>query len=452
MTPVALAAAFLAAALQAGGAPAIRVGEDRAVAVAGPPAPAPLIEPHLSVHPSNPKHLLAGAIVALTKDHTTFDCAAFVSFDGGAAWQRRDLGLTDCADPWTAFLPDGTAILSVLGRDALLVYRSADGGRTWSEPVTLAGSHDHETLAVDASSGPRKGSLYVFSVDSTKEKASGQTRDAVFVARSDDGGRSFGEPTRVFPSSLSINTMTGVVLSDGTLAVSFADYGRASLAGRVWLDAPRAWIVTSPDGGKTFSAPIWMSQACGRSFPFLVADASSGPFRDRLYWTCNGRADGRTALPDYERVSLEYSPDRGERWAEPVRVNSGSGTRPYVRTPAIAVNRDGVVGISWYDGRNEKNRTKSVFQCLDMFFAASLDGGQTFLPEVRVSTQSSCADSPGNGDARYRWPAGGDYHGLVARPDGSFQLLWADSRDGTFKLRTAEVAVAGRVSAGTEKQ
>lgn len=442
----------MAAALQTAAPGPVRAGEDRAVVFPGTPPAAPLVEPHLSVHPTNPKHLLAGVIVVPKPDMTTTDCAFLVSFDGGAAWQRRDLGLTDCADPWTAFLPDGTAVISVLARDGILVYRSGDGGRTWGEPVYFAGSHDHETLAVDATSGPRAGSLYLLSVESTKEAASGQRRDAVFVARSDDGGRTFGEPARVIPSNLSFNTMTGVVLSDGTLVVSFADYGRGTLAGSVWLDAPRAWTVRSPDGGKTFSAPIWMSQACNRSFPTLTADASQGPFRDRLYWTCNGSSDGRTALPDFERISLEYSPDRGERWSEPLRVNSGSGLRPYVRTPAIAVNRDGVVGISWYDARNEKNRTKTIFQCLDVYFAASLDGGKSFLPEVRVSSQSGCANSPANGDARYRWPGGGDYHGLAARPDGAFQILWADSRDGIYALRTAEVAVSGNVSAGIERQ
>ena len=158
MTPGA-AAVFLAAALQTGGGPSIRVGEDRAVSFAGTVSPAPVVEAHLSVDPSDGKHLLAGVIVVSKPDMTAIDCAALVSFDGGAAWQRRDLGLTDCADPWTAFLPDGTAILAVLAREGALVYRSADGGRTWNESVHFAGSHDHETLAVDATSGPRRGSL-----------------------------------------------------------------------------------------------------------------------------------------------------------------------------------------------------------------------------------------------------------------------------------------------------
>ena len=151
-------------------------------------------------------------------------------------------------------------------------------------------------------------------------------------------------------------------------------------------------------------------------------------------------------MPDYERVMLWSSADRGETWSEAVTV-TGGGARFSVRNAMVAVNKDGVVGVSWYDGRNERNRTKQMFQCLDLYFAASFDGGRTFAPETRVSTESSCGDSPDNGGAKYRWPAGGDYHGLVARSDGAFQILWADSRSGRYRLRTATVSPSGAVDA-----
>ncbi|MGH9367834.1 MAG: sialidase family protein [Thermoanaerobaculia bacterium] len=420
----------------------LEVAEDRVVSTGGPDAP--LVEPHLSIDPRNADHWLAGAIVISKPDLSAMDCAALATFDGGKTWRRRDLGWSDCADPWTAVLADGTGVLAVLADDKLLVYRSPDGGRTWPfPPVSLGGGHDHETLVLDRTDGEPAGSLYVLSVQSTTEKTTGKRRDAVFVARSDDGGRSFREPTRVVPSNLSFNTMTGAVLSDGTLAVSFSDYERRGPSGPVWLASGRSWLLISADGGATFSAPLWISGACGRSFPSLVADESRGPGRDRLYWVCNGRADGLTPNPDYERILVQFSADRGESWSEPLSINVGSGRRPYVRTAAMAVDRDGIVGVSWYDGRNEREKIKSIFQCTDLFFAASRDGGKTFLPEVRVSTQAGCADSPGNGKARYRWPAGGDYSGLAARPDGGFQLLWADSRDGMYRLRTSTVRVVG---------
>jgi hypothetical protein len=423
----------------------IEVGEDRPVFGEGPEAP--LVEPHLAVHPIRSDQLAAAAIVVTKPDISATDCATFASSDGGKTWSRRDLGLSTCGDPWLAFTQDGTLVLAVLTEEDLLVYRSSDGGRTWPDkPVSLGQGHDHETLALDRTKGRFAGSLYVVSNQGAMEEATGKNRSTAFVARSNDGGRSFAEPGRLFPSNLSTNTMTGVVLSDGMLAVSFTDYQRPGLSGPVWLEPGRSWLTTSGDGGRTLSAPMLIGQACGRSFPSLAADESTGPFRDRLYWVCNGRADGLTPNPDFERVAIQYSPDRGERWSEPTAVNSGSGRRPYVRTPAIAVNRDGVVGVSWYDGRNERQRFKGIYQCQDLYFAASLDGGESFLPEVKVSSASSCPDQPGNGTARYRWPAGGDYHGLAARPDGLFQLVWADSRDSIYRLRTATVKVSGKAA------
>ncbi len=422
--------------------PLLELGEDRLVSLPGPAVP--LVEPHLAVHPTNANHLVAGVIVASKNDLGELDCAALASFDGGQSWTRHDLGLKSCADPWVAILPNGTAVLTVLGapegkEDGLLVYRSEDGGRTWNiPPVSLGRSHDHETMVVDLTNGKFAGNLYVVSSTYAKEAATGKTRTIVYVARSTDGGQSFSEPRHIFPSNLDSNTMNPVVLSDGTLVVPFSDYMRSGIEGAIWLDRARDWIVESSDGGQTFTVPLLVSESCGKVFPTLGVDASGSPFEDRLYWVCH---DG-----DRQSVLLHFSPDGGEKWSRPSRINQGSGTVPYVRRPSVAVNKHGVVAVAWYDGRSDREKYKGLYQCGELYLTASLDGGRTFLPEVKVSTGLSCPLSPANGKAGERWPAGGDYFGMVARPDGIFQLLWADSRSGLFQLRSATVrvnAVAG---------
>jgi hypothetical protein len=67
----------------------------------------------------------------------------------------------------------------------------------------------------------------------------------------------------------------------------------------------------------------------------------------------------------------------------------------------------------------------------------------TFLPESRVSSAATCPATPRNVETALRFPAGGDYMGLAAAPDGSFRLLWADSRTEIYRLYTATVAVRG---------
>jgi hypothetical protein len=269
--------------------------------------------------------------------------------------------------------------------------------------------------------------------------AAEKRRPAAAVTRSSDGGASFGTPSYVIAGNLWMTAMNPAVLSDGMLVIPWANFARTVSGGDfAWLRNELDWVVTSTDGGRTFSVPLFVSESCGRTFPVLQADGSQGPYRDRLYWLCNDR--------EFRHIYLHTSSNRGASWSDPMPVNRGSGREPYVRTPAIAINRDGVVGISWYDARNDRSTYKGMYRCQEMFFTASLDGGRTFLPEVKLSSGKNCPDTPANAEAGRRWPAGGDYHGLVAAADGSFHVMWADSREGVYQLRTSTIRVGGKVT------
>ena len=410
--------------------------------VARDPDGYPLTEPYLAVNPDDGNHLVAVSIVVTAPDLTSRDCAAFASFDGGLRWTRTDLELdSTCGDPWIAFAPDGTVLVTLLS-DEVFVFRSTDGGLSWSDvPVSFGSSHDHETMVVAPGEVSGSGTVYLVSRQTAERPDTGRRLNSVFVTRSTDNGLTFDDPTRLFPLGLSFNTMTPVVLTDGTLVVPFSDYLRRAANGDfIWLREQRDWVVMSTDRGHTFSVPFLISTACEKSFPSMAVDLSSGPFQDRLYFICNDR--------DFEAIYLHFSPN-GRRWSDPIRVNKVTSEwkwpQPYARTPAIAVNGDGVLGVSWYDGRNGGRSYLGIFRCQHIYFTASLDGGETFLPAVQVSTELSCPDTPENGQAGKRWPAGGDYHGLVARPDGDFQILWAESREGLYELRTARVRVRGEV-------
>jgi hypothetical protein len=170
---------------------------------------------------------------------------------------------------------------------------------------------------------------------------------------------------------------------------------------------------------------------CGSNggFASLAVDASAQPSRDRLYLVCTNR--------ERDGVLVHHSADRGETWSAPARADSAGGDVVFRRTPSIAVNRDGVVGVTWYERRKEGTR-----ECQHIYFTTSLDGGKTFLPAARVSTAPSCPDTPRNGGSAKRWAAGGDYSGLAAAADGSFHVLWADSRNSVYQLWAARVQVA----------
>jgi hypothetical protein len=370
------------------------------------------------------------------------DCATFSSLDGGRTWKRQSLGLHGAADLWVAFLPDGTALVGLLdlkgnGGDQLLIYRSSDGGQTWSnKPAHLGPGHDHPTLVVDGSSGQFAGSLYAISGRFWKNKE-GKSRDSVFVSRSSDGGLSFPAPTHVIASNLLYESHNPAIMSDGTLLVPFGDH--RPNGDRRRFERERDWLLTSTDGGKTFSEPLFISETCSAAggWSSIAVNPADSAWGNRIYHLCLSR--------QYAGIQARYSDDRGEKWSDPIRVDKPGNIEPYTRAPMIAVNKDGVVGIAWYDGRNDAKTGKGIFRCQDIYFTASLNGGESFLPEVKVSSQRTCPASPQDLETALRFPAGGEYMGFVTTPDGAFSLLWSDNRTGMYQLRMATVKINAKI-------
>jgi hypothetical protein len=420
----------------------------------------PHVEPCIAADPADAKHLIA-ATIAFTRADAWFTVAVFISFDGGQSWRRGKLEGLDhfgfVGDPWTAFGPNGVGYLCCLASSesnaSVLVFRSSDGGRNWQKPSTVpfagGGPYDRCSIVADTSTGKFARNVYVLASQSVRTQAGLNLSPAV-VSRSTDGGVAFSDPVQILPNNLEVNVANPVVLSDGTLVVSFFDF--ASRAGdRIrMLKQRRLWIAASRDGGLTFSTPKFVAefadpeagvnQHSGPNRMLAVDRSSSVTFRDRLYMVWTSFQSGVTD------IHLSYSTDKGSSWSDAIRVNDDDNKAADHATPAIAVNADGVVGVAWYDRRNDPTN-----KCFEIFFTASLDGGATFLPNARVSTVKSCPNVPGNvvrpetgGDGfgvAGRWPAGGDYSGLASSADGLFHVLWSDSRTGVYQNWTATVRV-----------
>lgn len=403
-----------------------QVGVDRPVDIGA--RTAATVEPYLAIDPYDPKHMVASVSLANQMGDPrqsdggggTITCAALASFDVGETWQRHDFPGRSCLDSWVAILRDGHVVFLGQEGSELITFRSTDGGRTWADRSTGFGrGFDHGSMVVDR----RDNALYVVA-NHTVRQADGTSRSSAFIARSDDGGATFDTRIDVTPLSLPTFPLSPVVMSTGTLVVPFRNLARS-----VWstpqppLDL--TWSIASADRGRTFSAPSFVAD-CGSRWSSVAADASTGPYRDRIYLTCWDRP--------MERLYLFTSNDSGSSWSPPTLVSRG-----YVQNGMVAVNNKGIVGVAWYDGRDDPRGYRAVFRCQHVYFAASLDGGSSFLPEVRVSSAENCPDTPQNAEAGRRWVAGGDYFGLAATAEGSFRLLWADSREEIYQLRNSTV-------------
>ena len=71
-----------------------------------------------------------------------------------------------------------------------------------------------------------------------------------------------------------------------------------------------------------------------------------------------------------------------------------------------------------------------------LYFSASADGGATFAPPVSLLKSPSRTDP-----SLVRWAYGTDYLSLATPVDGSFHLLWVDTRGGKGALQTAKIEV-----------
>ncbi len=417
--------------------PTLRVGPE--VLIAPATAEDVWIEPALAADPSDPDHLLAvgwrhpfGSDRAASPDER---CVTFLSRDGGQSWSEHELGGISCADPWLA-VTEGRAVLTALGRhaslpdsaDQLLAYFSPDGGASWHDvPQSLGRGHDGPRTVAAAD-----GTVYLTSGQSWPD-AAGRGRFSILVARARGGIPYLATLDRLVPANVNFNPDGLAVLSGGALVITYDDYQRKvngfrSRAGA--LEGRRAWAVVSDDGGRNFSIPLLINEACYGRPTDLAADTSGGPFRDRLYHVCSG--------DDYRSILLTYSADRGDEWSEatPIEVEATrDGSR---REPQVAVSSAGVVAVAWMDRRDDDSGA-----CYAPYVAASTDGGQTFGAPVRASAELSCPDGERLGFPGRRWPTGGDYFGFTAGADGRFHLVWPDARTGLFELRTVTVEVSG---------
>jgi hypothetical protein len=131
------------------------------------------VEPSVAANPAHPRQLLAACQASPTANPELI--ATYLSFDAGASWQNGALpqppaGQAPASDDVTvAFDSHGRGYLcasragNTPGGRAMYVWRTDDGGRSFSAPVTLvAGQYfDHPGIAVGIGQAPSEHNVYV---------------------------------------------------------------------------------------------------------------------------------------------------------------------------------------------------------------------------------------------------------------------------------------------------
>jgi len=410
-------------------------------------------EPSIAVNPTDPLNLVVGF-----KDHypkpPDFACRIGFTTDGGTTWNLGGTppsSFTDhaCGDPALAADADGNFFYAYLDSQLrqgsiivdtnLAVARSTDGGRTFPAFSTAVEGDpsrfvllDKPYIAVDAFQLSKfKGNIYL-SYGGDFSNLSYR----IDVVVSSDGGLTWSTPVVVsdeasLATSEVIIGSLPVVAPDGAVYVFYVD-------GFDPVGPSRIMFAKSKDGGRSWSRPAAAASGLPNAVDFVVKNgnpqfgtqpdvgaivnsfptAAATPdgtiyvaWVDLSGGTCLDLGGFRASCIDTD-VRLSQSSDGGRSWSVPVKVSDDTGQTDQMY-PWIATHPNGLLSLMWMDKRLDPENVD-----YDVFYTNTPDG-RTFLPNVRVSSETSRVGSVG---------LYGDYNGLAATADAVFPV-WTDLRE-----------------------
>ena len=286
----------------------------------------------------------------------------------------------------------------------------------------------------------------------------------IMIARSDDGGASFGAPVRVSPWDRPQHAPSLAVLPDDTIVVAWQEVlgeGRGEIRvaasrdrGDTWAHRVRvdpehsvdAWVPSlaadaatgalhlafvdsrdtnrrvfhtrSDDGGARWRRPVRIdarerdaeqpdATLTNEWSPRLVAHGD----RVVVAYTHRERPDP-AEQPSWDAHVLESS-DGGAGWDPPRRLDPGGFPERIAADPALVLDASGAWQLAFSTYRGAKADS-------DIALASSSTTGLAFAPEPRDAW----------------WPA------LAALPDGGVALAWQDFRGGGNDIYVARVGSA----------
>ena len=188
--------------------------------------------PNVVRNPRQPRNLAVSSRI----DTPFFSCALHVSSDAGSTWRQTALPApkgeeAKCFRPDVAFAADGTlyvAFVTLRGRgntpNALWLSKSDDGGRTLSDPVRVHGRLTFQVRLAADPTNPKRVFLTWLQGEEVGVFKFGAPGNPILVSRSADGGASWSKPAQANSAARGrAVTPAPVVGRDGTLYLLYLD-------------------------------------------------------------------------------------------------------------------------------------------------------------------------------------------------------------------------------------
>ncbi len=370
----------------------------------------PQVEPSITIDPRNPSILVAGANdMRLFEGHfLPSGWAGFYrSTDAGKTWTNTlipgfpcDNSAQGLASPIRGFQFFFDAVLRfdsqgnlfyggiVFTENTAAIFNGTyfvakyinDGATFNSIAIVIRGSGmapfaDKPFISVD----PANDNIYA-----TWTNFTGASTNIAF-SRSIDHGDNFSPPIALSTPSLMtqqgnehIGQFSYITAANNVVYVSWAEHAFGPFKNSI----DRLLLVKSTDGGLHFSAPAQIVQVTDipgslpgnlyrvHTFPAIATDGTG----TKVFVAWADFATGNA------HVLSIFSLNGGSTWSTPKTVNDVTTNNQF--DPFVAFS-SGRLHIAWYDSRLDLNG-----KLLDVFYTTSSDFGQSFAPNLRITSRS----------------------------------------------------------------
>lgn len=269
-----------------------------------------------------------------------------------AAMQKMDKAPRPSLGTSVAYAPDGELLAVSTQGSHVVLQRSRDNGRSWSVPTPV--NAVPEAISADGENRPKlavlkNGNIVVTWSHPLPKRFTGLVK----VARSEDGGNSFGPPMVVHRDLQEIaHSFDTLLVADDRVYITWIDKrdGEAAKAQGKSYRGSAIYAAVSTDGGRSFAPEVRVADhSCECCRIAATTDIDGAPL---LFWRHvfepNQRDHALAKLnPDGTAVSVTRA--TFDRWQIDACPHHG---------PALAVANDGTRHAVWF---NRKDDDSHVF-------------------------------------------------------------------------------------------
>jgi hypothetical protein len=259
--------------------------------------------------------------------------------------------------------------------------------------VKSGSTQDKDFIAVDTSGGTYDGNVYVSWTSFGGTTPIGDSPNPpIFFSRSTDGGATFSVPIKISPFAHTNQGSEPAVGPNGEVYVAWFRISGPSPGPGLPPLGPAIMVAKSTDGGETFGPAVEVVGVVPIGFGNLPVNGrlngnfrvnsfpriDVNPLNGEVYIVYNANPDG----PDGSDIFFTRSSDGGTTWSTPSRINQDRGTNDQF-FPDIAVNAQGVIEVVWYDRRLDPRNLR-----MNVFEVRSYNGGRSWVPDHRLTLTS----------------------------------------------------------------